>query len=422
MNEINVATITGLLDNDGSALEMLRGGQILLWTGAHQEIGPKASYHDRYYAPVPLPPSLERQLSLPGGSEPSGTLEELMEIIADVLEASSGLCVPRPELLPLTAFILATWLVDCLPSAPVLAVKAAAADHAQLAQVISAVCRRSVNVVKRSPLKLSGLPPGLCPTLILRQPANKEFERLLPVVDEPELSVAQDGSCISSRSAVLVISDQPLPFEGVTMKPPASSRYRRLSPNDIEQISSRLQPKLLRFRLEHHRHAASSSFDAPDFCSPVRILARSLGSALEGSANLQKDLLNALRTFDEETKVRNSETSEAVILESLLVFCHREVATAMVHEIADTANARLEDSGENRKLTAKAVGAVLRSLGLTPHRRNAGYEFLFTRDAKKRIHELAALFSVRMLAEPIVGCQDCGRPKSSGAPGWVPLP
>jgi hypothetical protein len=410
---MNITSTTSLLVGDGTVIEQLRDGRMLLWENGEQQVGSDVFHDKKRYVPAPLVPSLEAKLSLPKAAEPFDSLEELAETIKQKW-LSAVPTVEESSLECLVAGVFASWVVDCLPSPPVIVLEASQADCEILARILEALVRRPLVLSSASVRELSKLEPSLCPTVILVQPPARTVEQLLPVLTQSQGLLLQDGACRQLRSAVLVITDKPLDVNAVTITVPESESYLRMSDDEVRTLQDELHPKLLRFRLERHLEVASSCFDSPELSSPLRMLARNLGCALEGSVGLQLSLDEALSTLDEQFKIRKSMGDRAIVLESLLVLCHEGKEEAVVGEVAEVASDIRAARGDSRKMEAKTAGSILRSLGLYAVRKNGGYTLAFNPDLKARIHKLAAREGALMMVDPKSDCIQC-QP-------WLPKP
>ncbi len=63
----------------------------------------------------------------------------------------------------LASFVLSTWAVECLASAPVLNLWGPAGTENPLIDLLSCFCRRPLRLAEPSLSELSKLPRGLCP-------------------------------------------------------------------------------------------------------------------------------------------------------------------------------------------------------------------------------------------------------------------
>jgi hypothetical protein len=107
----------GELFPDGSAIDRLRQNLLVLWHEGNERIEATVECNGRIYAAATLDPKLEEVLRLPARTEDFGTTDSL---IADVLQSIRRYAALDDAVaLLVTTFIVSTWVVDCLPSAPV---------------------------------------------------------------------------------------------------------------------------------------------------------------------------------------------------------------------------------------------------------------------------------------------------------------
>jgi hypothetical protein len=108
----------GELFPDGSAIERLRQNLLVLWSEGKEQIRPTVEYGGHVYTAAKLDPQLEEALQLPNKTEDFGSIEDL---IADISKLITGyVALDDPSTLLVASFILSTWMIDCLPSAPCL--------------------------------------------------------------------------------------------------------------------------------------------------------------------------------------------------------------------------------------------------------------------------------------------------------------
>jgi len=164
----------------------------------------------------------------------------------------------------------------------------------------------------------------------------------------------------------------------------------------------------LRYRLTRHREVANSEFDAPWLHWNVRMLARALGAAVEGSPETQARIIEALRRSDEKSKVESSQSPAAVVLEALLVACHEKRPEIHVFEIAELANGIFLGRHDDQVLSPKALGGILRAeLGLCPERNARGYALRMSSQTRQRIHKLASTYGTLSMMTPHPDCALC---------------
>lgn len=184
-------------------------------------------------------------------------------------------------------------------------------------------------------------------------------------------------------------------------------------------IASEFQPQLLCYGLEHQQEVAASDWDVPEFVSPVREIARSLGRCL-CSAKLREDLVELLCEQEEEARMVWSCDDRAIVIEGALIACHDSEDVddpkqpsnfqekCYVGDLAQIANGILKDRGEQPTLTPRRLGAILNAVGLRTQRLGrAGRGLRLDKKIREQIHELAKNYGVRSISQAFERCAEC---------------
>lgn len=192
---------------------------------------------------------------------------------------------------------------------------------------------------------------------------------------------------------------------------PVSPMLRSFSTHDEERevaTINNLQNRLLMYRLQNFAQVRSSQFDAPKFSSSTREMARMLGRCIVDAAALQARLLDLLRPRDDAERTEGTGRLEAVVVEALVVACHKKRPSVHVGQVAEIANAILSRSEESFQLNPKEVGAKLKQLGLRTTRLDSAGRgiYLLTKQCAL-IHKLGRAFGVPTLREGLPGCPHC---------------
>lgn len=307
-------------------------------------------------------------------------------------------------------------MVECLPCAPVLNLWGTPGSETNVVDLLSCLCRRPLRLFEASVQALAELPRGLCPTVIVKPTKEPELLRLVAAASEPEVQLLRKGVPINVRCAIVAYTRSPLPGSvlSLALLPPATHVPVRAQ---SQRLAEEFQPRLLGYRLAQHLHVTNSDFDCPRFAPESRQLARILGAAVSGAPALQDRIATALEALDEQCRVERSQSQDSMVLEALLVLCHENKPTAYVFEVTKLANGILLARHDNRELSPKAVGGILRSrLGLSPQRRGAGYELRLNGEVSQRIHRLAASYGVLSMLRPVPGCPYCAESSEVASP------
>jgi hypothetical protein len=410
----------GELFPDGSAIDRLRQNLLVLWHKGDEQIQATVECNGSIYTAATLDSKLEEVLRLPSRTEDFGTTESLTADVSQLIRRYTVL--DDATALLVTSFIVSTWVVECLPSAPCLNVWGPAGTETSLVDLLSCLCRHPLRVAEPSVRELLSLPPGLAPTLIIKQPSERTLTRLLAATTEPDVNLLRDGRCINVQCPTIVCTGEPVAVSALSFRlAPDKAEYRRIGKREAQELAEQFQPRLMRYRLSQHRLVADSHFDRPEFAPDTRLLARILGASVEGSPELQGRIVDALSQMDEQCKVEQSQGLGAVILEALLALCHEHKPRALVLEVTKLANGILLGRHENLELTPKAVGGILRKkLGLYTERRGPGYELRLIGETPKLIHHLAAAYNVLSLQNPVDDCLQCDELNGSSRDGFQP--
>ncbi len=399
----------GRLFPDGTAIEQLRDSRLVLHkpdgaesVNIYQTVG-----HDTYEPRLFDNLQLEKLLRLPERTEDFGTVGDLAKGLSQAI--ATCVAVDAVSSLLLAAFVLSTWMVDCLPTAPVLNVWGPTGTENPLIEVLSCLCRRSLRLTEPTVRELLFLPDDLCPTIILKRPRQRTLTQLLALATERDFNILRAGKPEKLQCAIVVYTEEP--FAEATLSLPlleAADQCGALDKPKVQRLTQ-FPPRLLRYRLSQHLKVTDSRFDHPGFAPKTRVLARLLGACGAGDSDVQDDIVRALQRIDEAVKVEQSQRPAAAVLEALLVLCHEKKEAALVWEITKLANGVFVGRHDNLELSPKAVGGIMRSqLGLCPKRQGPGYELSLTGGGvTARIHRLAAAHHVLSMQKPTPNCAWC---------------
>jgi hypothetical protein len=396
----------GELFPDGSAIDRLRQNLLVWWREGDERIQATVDYNNRTYTAASLDSKLEEVLRLPVRTEDFGTADSLTAELSQLITRYAALYDTAALLV--ASFIVSTWVVDCLPSAPRLNLWGPVGTELTLVDLLSCLCRHPLRLVEPSIRELLSLPQGLAPTLIIKQPSERALTRLLAAT-EPDVNLLRAGRCINMRCATVVCTREPIAASALSFQlVPDKTDYRRIGQREAQELADKFQPRLMRYRLSQHRQVAESHFDCPEFAPDTRLWARILGASVEGAPELQDRIVDALSQMDEQCKVEQSQSLGAVVLESLLALCHERKPSALVLEVTTLANGILLGRHESLELTPKAVGGIMRKkLGLCTERHGPGYELQLIGETPKFIHQLAAAYNVLSTQNPVDDCLWC---------------
>jgi hypothetical protein len=196
---------------------------------------------------------------------------------------------------------------------------------------------------------------------------------------------------------------------------PSGRDFPALDPQRLDHTGRELQAQLLQYRLHNFAKVKASTFDAPRLAYPARHIARTVGACIVDDPEVESRITSLFQDQDADSRVRDSTRISSVVIEAALVLCHeKERSSALVGEMATLSNAIFKGRDETIELEARAVGSILRSIGLFTERiGSAGRGLLLTKDMRRRIHELAwrhNVLSVQHQTEDL--CKYCGEARA----------
>ena len=424
-------------DNDPSPMET--GGEIfatgvmleLVRDDADDEIklirsdGPNASTSTRFdengkgFVPPMLDGDLVKAFVLPSSVADYVSTAALFDNLRRLFREHPGLsdeCVSKAAF-----YALATWFPEY--TAPLLLVLATGVSESRwLVDLLRCACRRSIYVSDITCDGLWSLPLWVHPTVIIDQPkTTKELLRVVRAMSRPGARIPRKGHLLDVYCPIVLCTEDPISDSWVVQNSiqieimPTSARLPRVLPQALREISRELQAKLLSYRLKNFVKLQHSDFDAPQLAFPTREIARALGDCIVDNHELQSRIISLLAEQDEDTRIRRTTTFEAVVVEAGLLFCHEEKKreSAFVAEFATISNVILEGRGEQIELEPRAVGDILRSVGLfTCRLGHAGRGVLLLSQVRKKIHELAWRFGVRSIDDGVDRCEFCAESRA----------
>lgn len=399
----------GALFPDGTVIELLSDGRLALWQHGEGTIATQVQCQGSTFNAMPLDPTLEKILQLPTAIGNAEAPDSLVGELSAVIRAHSEVDEEQGQLI--AGFVLSTWLVDCLPSALCLNLWGPAATARDLVDLVCGLCRHPLPLNEVRLAELLKLPEGLCPTIVLSEPDEAVLDRILASQAHPQGLIFQRGRPLRLRCSTVVYSRYPIQGRAISVALNATGKCRKLTRADLQQVAEQFRPRLLRYRVSQHLSVAQSDFDAPEFAPATRGLARSLGAALAAAPENRQRVLKTLAAQDESEKSEHAQGADAVVVEALLAICHEsDVSLVRVGEIAKLANGIFLGRGENRDLSPKAVGYILRrQLGFSAQRSNLGYVVELSMPVRARIHRVAAGYHVLSMLAPNPDCSLCNQ-------------
>lgn len=411
----------GKVFSNGSILDLVRISNcelnLLIWDGNSAKTAPHFVQHDETFVPLRVDPVILRSLQLPSETAEYGSTRKLFTEISSLISRVTH--VGDGVVQPLTFFVFATWLADCLPFAPSLWIVAPpTTTAAPLAQVLGLLCRRALIVNDISSAGFHSLPMDLQPTLLMDvfEPTRRVLN-LLRASNRHGAFIAADGKAMDAFSAKIVFAPEPLrdpasagfPLELVLS--PTRQYVSLMSSSEVERIAAEFQAKLLHYRLLNWSKVRAPAFDLSQFTVPMQELAHSLGASIVDDDKLQSHIVPFLEPLDDEIRVDRAAQLPAIVLEALLARCHSTTGMNFpVGDLTGDVNTILRGRGDLLEVSPEVIGWALRGLGLHTDFMPGGRKGLvLLDDVRKKIHELAAGYGVRTLRElpAKIACSFC---------------
>lgn len=386
-------------------------GQLLLhtWNGQRASTVPQLERGGVSYIPKKIPNSLARWVRFPPPSRPCDSTEKLISSLRDFLWTYAHL---QPEALDLlVAFVMATWFCDCLPMAPTLHLSGPDSAVSQILRLLGCCCRRPILLGDVDFASLTTLPHGLGPTLLINQrDLTRRLKRILLASNRRHFYTLRGKGRLDLYGAkAFACDDFPSDAYGVRASVfPAQDALPFLSDAKEDDIASRLQAMLLRYRMTRRDQVGNSRIECSEFVPEMREEAGSWLAAIQGCPKLNASVRQEILRQSQEAAEERFFDPKCVVIEAALLFCHKpDTECFFVGEVAETVDALLRGRHEEYELSAKKAGSVLRDLGIRGKRVAEGYRIDLTGTVRERIHKLAYSYQVLSIADGVQRCSHC---------------
>jgi hypothetical protein len=410
----------GEVFDDGTVIELIEdlsqstGLALLKWDGRRIVISPQVVHSGKTYLPLQLEPTVRRALRLP--SSCSGPVSaavlfgELVAVVARFTDLAEHVCCQ------LVAFVFACRLADCLPAPINLSVwSPVSTDVARVLLLLSCLCRQALALAGTCASDLSLLPPELQATLLIFRPASgRRLREMLAACGWEGFHAARCGRLEEFVGSVALSTDAPLNDRSLDplIEIPISPSGRPLPVLDKraqQQLANEFQPKLLRYRLLHHRIAATKPASAEAASAgPAKELATGLCACFSDEPKLRDQQISLLIEAEQGSHGARRTDPRVPLIEVLWSRCHESKRQKLhVAEIAVDLNAVLSLEGD-LKLEDRLVGSFLKSLGLRTRKLDRkGRGLKMDPPTRKLIHQLARAHKVPSAETPFLGCPEC---------------
>jgi len=383
---------------------------LLFWDGTQAYVdrslpldaGPDSAFKPRVYHAPDVDPTISQAIRFPTHIAPYESCRKLFDDLCALVRRFTGLS--ESQVLLAAHCVLASWFPECT-SIPICVsiVGPYSTQGSQLFHLLRCLYRRPLLLGEMSVAGLRSLPLEMCPALFIEgYEYSAQLQRLLRALNPFGGYIPRKGQLVSLNYARVIRIEDPLIDDAVSgraVKIPVAPNCHELPLLDKraqQEIADEFQPKLLMYRLANYSRVAKCDFDATDFLSPVRELARCLGACVPEEPKFQQKIIALLKEQNEAVQIERATDLDSFVAEAMLSLCQEDNRQSVrVAEVANRVNKILSERGELLELNAKAVGTRMNKLQVYTKRLDAKSRGLLLTDAvRQRIHKLAKDYQI----------------------------
>ena len=124
--------------------------------------------------------------------------------------------------------------------------------------------------------------------------------------------------------------------------------------------------------------------------------------------DLRKSVASSLLQRSQDVKGDRLSNDQCLVAEAALFFCHKQQTDHFfIGDLAETVNDLREGRHDDRVLTDKKVGLLLRALGIHGERVVKGYKVSLTDGVREQIHRVAEAYQVVAVQDGVARCAHC---------------
>jgi hypothetical protein len=383
--------------------------QLHRWDGRQATTEPTTSYHGRMYTSAPIATGLAQAVHFPNASKAFGNAAELTTSMLNFLTRYAHLSPDAAALL--VAFALASWFPDCVPVAPILYLLGPDNEARLVLRLLGCLCRRPVLLGDIDMAALATLPSRLDATLLIDQRnLARRVTRVLLASNNRYFRIAHGNGQLNIYGAK-AFSAAPEFANGTGVRvslSPAQDPLPTLTDAREIEIANDFRAKLLRYRMANCRSIRDAQLDTRHFVPAMREEVRAWLAPICDCPDLRKSVLSSLMEQSRETEGARLSDERCVVAEAALLFCHKDdTEQFFVGDLAVKVNDLLKGRHEERILTSKKVGLLLRDLGIKGERVVKGYRIVLTESNREKIHGNARAYRVISTQDGVVRCNHC---------------
>lgn len=301
----------------------------------------------------------------------------------------------------LSAFVLSTWFIECLPVAPYIAlVGLPGSGKTTLLELLNLLCRHALLTADISSAAFYDVYDKLTPTLLVDETLTAGDRRALfhtLRAGTTRGSVALRKGRSLKAFGPKVVSWTELPNDAalnsrciiISMQESSRTDLKKVTDSSVIKSAGKLQMALLDYRLRNFgRRLRLPKVEGDQWLySRSRDLYQALALPVGSDENTCRFLVLFCR-FQQAINREPLSRASAEVLRALyeIIHSHPNAAKCANKDLLSTVNLH----PGNLTLNAHEVGRALTSLGFTDRKRtNVGYIFWLDHEIRKRIHKLA---------------------------------
>ncbi len=343
---------------------------------------------------------------------PSLSFGSPAKVISSMRDFLSTYARPNPEVADLlVAFGLATWFCDCMPVAPVLCLFGPDSAVSLALRLLNCLCRRPILLGDVDFEGLATLPNRLGATLLINQrDLGRRVRRALLATNRRHFCVVRGKRRLDLYGAkAFSCEDFRIDEHGLRVSiSPAQDPLPFLTDSEERVVAQSFQARLLRYRLVYYQRVRANTIDCSAFIPEMREEASSWLASIFDCQELSESVYAEILRQSREAAGARFFDSKCVVVEAAFFFCHKPEATHFfVGELAQKVNDLLKGRHEERNLSDKKAGLVLRDLGVYGERVAAGYKIVITDAIREQIHQLAFAYQVPPAVDGGRRCRYC---------------
>jgi hypothetical protein len=334
----------------------------------------------------------------------SALLQSLEDFVSQCLDLSDS------DRFLLACFALRSWVAESLPIAPYLALSGLPQSGKSTAlKVLHCICYQALITSDITRNAFYEVYTALKPTILIDEVGGADGTRALFHL----LRLGTNRGTVNFRGKAAYSTFGPKAFAwslipdddalasrcvNITMVESPRTDLRRVTDPEIARNADELQCQLLAFRLDHRRKLQLPRLPAADtLCARDRDLYEALALAISADIAACQRLAEYFIKRQENLDRHPLPARETAIIDTLFEQIHtpRNNFYFTIRDLTTEANATLQKSGERLRLSCRAVGAGLTTLGFANRKRTqSGFVVEFDRNNRRRIHELMARYSL----------------------------